>query len=55
MHYERISEFYLEHPWLAGKVPLSYGEELALARLLAWCGLLREIAPGPGALYLATT
>ena len=55
LHYERISEFYLEHPWLAGKVPLSYGEELALARLLGWCGLLREIAPGPGALYLAMT
>ena len=42
LHYERISEFYLEHPWLAGKAPLSYGEELALARLLGWCGLLRR-------------
>lgn len=55
LHYERISEFYLEHPWLAGKSPPSYGEELALARLLGWCGLLREMAPGLGALYLATT
>ena len=42
LHYERISEFYLEHPWLAGKVPLSLGEELALARLLGWCWLLRR-------------
>ena len=42
LHYERISEFYLEHPWLADKAPLSYGEELALARLLEWCGLLRR-------------
>ena len=42
LHYERISEFYLEHPWLAGKVPLSHGEEVALARLLGWCGLLRR-------------
>ena len=41
LHYERVSEFYLEHEWLAGKVPLSFGEELALARLLGWCGLLR--------------
>ena len=42
LHYERISEFYLEHPWLTGKAPLSYGEELALARLLEWYGLLRR-------------
>ena len=41
LHYERVSEFYLEHPWLAGKEPPSYGEEMALARLLGWCGLLR--------------
>ena len=54
LHYERVSEFYLEHPWLAGKAPLSYGEELALARLLGWCGLLREMALGPVMLCLAT-
>ena len=48
LHYERVSEFYLEHPWLAGKEPLSYGEEVALAMLLAWCGLLgqrRDLLP----------
>ena len=42
LHYERVSEFYLEHGWLGGKVPPSYGEEMALATLLGWCGLLRR-------------
>ena len=42
LHYERVSEFYLEHEWLAGKVPLSSGEEMALVRLLGWCGLLGQ-------------
>ena len=42
LHYERVSEFYLEHPWLAGRAALSYGEQMSLARLLGWCGLLRR-------------
>ena len=31
-HFDRIVEFYLEHPDLGERVPLSFGEELALAR-----------------------
>ena len=52
-HFERIVEFYLEHPDLGGRVRLSFGEELALARLLAYCGLFREDVLGPGVFWLA--
>ena len=52
-HFERIAEFYLEHPDLGERVPFSFGEELALARLLAYCGLFREDVQGPGVFWLA--
>ena len=42
LHFDRVSEFYLEHPWLGEKVPWSFGEELAMSRLLSWCGLMVE-------------
>ena len=38
-HVDAVTDFYLEHPWLGEKVPMSFGEELALYRLLAYCGL----------------
>ena len=42
LHFDRVSEFYGEHPWLGEKVPWSFGEELAMSRLLSWCGLMVE-------------
>ena len=50
-HFERVSEFYLEHSDLRERVPLKFGEELALVRLLGYCGLFRE-ASGPGVFWL---
>ena len=47
LHFDRVSEFYLEHQWLGERVRLSYAEELALCRLLAYCGLIREVALAP--------
>ena len=35
-HADKVSEFYQEHPWLGEKVPMSFGEELALYRLLKY-------------------
>ena len=52
-HFERLVEFYLEHPDLGERAPFSFGEELALARLLAYCGLFREDVQGPGVFWLA--
>ena len=43
-HFERVSEFHLEHPDLRERVPLTFGEEFALVRLFGYCGLLREEA-----------
>ena len=34
------SEFYLEHPDLRERVPLTFGEEFALVRLLGYCGFV---------------
>ena len=46
-HFERVSEFYLEHPDLRERVPLTFGEEFALVRLLGYCGVLGDEAePG---------
>ena len=50
-HFERVSEFYLEHSDLRERVPLTFGEELALVRLIGYCGLLREVAKA-GLLWL---
>ena len=42
LHFDRVSEFYLEYPWLGEGVRLSFAEELALCKLLTWCRLLVE-------------
>ena len=47
LHFDRVAEFYGEHPWLGEKVPWSFGEELALCRLLGYCGLFwNEVGRG---------
>ena len=38
-HFERVSEFYLEHLGLRERAPLTFGEEFALVRLLGYCGV----------------
>ena len=45
-HWERVMEFYSEHPRLGGQVPFSFREELALVKLIGFCGLLREVTIG---------
>ena len=47
LHFDRVSEFYLEHPWLGERVRLSFAEELALSKLLAYCGLFDEASLAP--------
>ena len=42
LHFERVSEFYGEHPFLGQKVPWSFGEECAMGKLLAYCRLMAE-------------
>ena len=42
-HFEAVSAFYLSHPWLAERVPLSFAEEVATCRLLTYCRLLRLV------------
>ena len=39
LHFDVVSEFYVSHPWLAGRVSTSFGEDLATCRLLVYCGL----------------
>ena len=51
-HFERVMEFYIEQPGLGGLVPFSFGEELALCRLLGFCGLFAEVAFSLGTLCL---
>ena len=53
LHAVDSTEFYLEHPWLGERVRLPFAEELALCKLLAYCGVFREGAPGSGVFYLA--
>ena len=43
-HWERVMEFYQEHPRLRERVPFSFGEELALVKLIGFCGLIRTVA-----------
>ena len=52
-HWERVMEFHSEHPRLGGRVPFSFGEELALARLLAYCGWFHGWSLQPGTFWLA--
>ena len=51
-HFERVLEFYAEHPHLGAQVPFSFAEELALAKLLRYCGLLHEHPLGVGVFCL---
>ena len=51
-HCERVLEFYSEHPRLGARVPFSFGEELALVKLVGLCGLMREVLVGPGHICL---
>ena len=51
-HFERVMEFYMDQPGLRGRVPFSFGEELALSRLLAFCGLFFEDVANAGALSI---
>ena len=46
-YYEKTTEFYLERPDLLGRVSVSYGEELASARLLVYCGLFEGVPVYP--------
>ena len=43
LHFDTVSAFYLSHPWLAERTPMSFSEELATCRLLSYCGLLRLV------------
>lgn len=52
-HVERVMEFYMEHASLGERVPFSFGEELALTKLIGSCGLLREVEVGAGCPCLA--
>ena len=36
-HFERVMEFYTDQPGLGGRVPFSFGEELALVKLIGYC------------------
>ena len=52
-HFDRVMEFYTDHPGLGARAPLSFGEELALVRLLGYCGLFRQRTLAPGVSCLA--
>ena len=47
-HFERVMEFYMDQPGPGGRVPFSFGEELAMAKIIGFCELLREIELAPG-------
>ena len=51
-HYDTVVDFYLSHPWLAERTPMPFGEELAMSKLLDFCGLLKEKAVGRFMAYL---
>ena len=52
-HFERVMEFYMDKPGLGGRVPFSFGEELALAKLIGYWRMLREVEFGSGSPCLA--
>ena len=41
IHYEALAGFYLSHAWLAERVRMPVGEELALAKLLEFAGFVK--------------
>lgn len=41
VHFKAMSDFYLEHEWLAERAPMGYGEEFAMAKLLDFSELLK--------------
>ena len=45
-HYDAVLKFYLDHQWLGEAVPSSFAEEVALAKLLGYCEVLREHSLG---------
>ena len=45
-HFDAVLKLYLENHWLAEDVPSSFAEELALAKLLGFCGFFREHSLG---------
>ena len=47
-HFDGVLEFYVKQPDLGERVPFSFGEELALARLLGYSDLFRQLALGHG-------
>ena len=47
-HWKRVMEFYSGQPRLCERAPFSFGEELALVKLIGFCGLLSEVSPAPG-------
>ncbi len=47
-HWDRVMEFHGDHPGLGERVPFSFGEELALVRLIGFCGLMQEEFPKSG-------
>ena len=53
IHFDTVVDFYLSHPWLAERTPMPYGEELAMARLMDFAGLLVEKPLGRFMCYLA--
>ena len=52
LHFDTVSEFYVSHPWLAGRVLTSFGEDLATCRLLVYCGLFENEKVALGVLCL---
>ena len=43
-HFDGVLEFYVRQPDLGGRVPFSFGQEMALARLLGYSGLFSRRA-----------
>lgn len=53
LHFDVVSEFYDSHAWLAGALRTSFAEDLAIFRLLAFCGAFREVPLAPSVSCLA--
>ena len=51
LHFDEVSEFYARQPWLGERISMSFAEELATCRLLAFCGWLEERSLGAPGLF----